>query len=229
MKQCSNCGETYCPKDKRSRFCTRSCAAIHNNTVSPKRTTVVRHCSKCNEVFKPENHTVSHRRICPDCTQDVSRYKECPTQDQLDKRTLHTREQRRHHYEKVRGILFGYMADKGYTCCSMCSSQTDLQFDHIDPKLKSFEVLSKWRAKPLSELLLELDKCQLLCQRCHLAKTRKDYASGSIASNKGQITHGSMFGWQKAKCSCLLCTTAKRSWYDSRNAKRRSHHQNLPQ
>lgn len=54
--------------------------------------------------------------------------------------------------------------------CVQCGSKENLEFDHIDPKTKSFSITRKWNRR-WEVLKLELDKCQLLCKDCHLTKT----------------------------------------------------------
>ena len=52
--------------------------------------------------------------------------------------------------------------------CWCCGATENLQFDHIDPKTKCFNINAQdsWE-----KLIPELDKCQLLCPPCHLKKT----------------------------------------------------------
>jgi len=60
---------------------------------------------------------------------------------------------------------------KGSKCknCGYNKNLAALSFHHIDPKSKSFELdvrncsNSKW-----SSILLEVDKCDLLCANCHM-------------------------------------------------------------
>lgn len=67
---------------------------------------------------------------------------------------------------------------KGYRCASCGISVAEIvarfgtfnrltQFHHIDPKLKSNNYSNLIRRKISSEQLDELDKCVLLCDRCH--------------------------------------------------------------
>ena len=52
--------------------------------------------------------------------------------------------------------------------CWCCGATENLQFDHIDPKTKCFNInpQDSWE-----KMIPELDKCQLLCRLCHLKKT----------------------------------------------------------
>lgn len=55
--------------------------------------------------------------------------------------------------------------------CIKCGSTEKLEFDHIDPSRKSFNV-SRWLHSSYDSFYLELDKCQILCNKCHKEKTR---------------------------------------------------------
>lgn len=65
--------------------------------------------------------------------------------------------------------------------CDICKKVTDpvaMDFDHIDPQKKKYEV-SVLVMRGVSEKLLlkEIDKCQLLCVLCHRDKTFKEQRS----------------------------------------------------
>ena len=63
--------------------------------------------------------------------------------------------------------------------CVECGSTRLLQFDHIDPFKKSFTVASKMTA-PIEVLYEEVDKCQLLCAKCHINKTKNEWLDGTL-------------------------------------------------
>jgi hypothetical protein len=44
-----------------------------------------------------------------------------------------------------------------------------LQFHHLDPNKKSFSI-SRYPLKNIDDLLVEIEKCELLCSNCHLKK-----------------------------------------------------------
>ena len=116
-------------------------------------------------------------------------------------------EYHRLYYYKRRDKMIAYLG----VSCAHCGSTDRLEFDHIDPALKSFDISDNMTLNN-PEVRAELDKCQLLCRPCHEVKT--------AAENTG-ITHGTRTGWMKSGCECDECYTSKRAWHDERNAKRR--------
>jgi hypothetical protein len=114
---------------------------------------------------------------------------------------------REYYHLKRRKPMLDYLGGK----CVVCGTVENLEFDHIDPSLKSFSINVKMTLNN-PEVKAELDKCQLLCKDHHRDKT--------AAENSG-FTHGTMYAWMKAKCTCDTCTQAKWKWHDERNAKRR--------
>ena len=69
----------------------------------------------------------------------------------------------------VREILIEKLGGK----CVECGCTEALEFDHIDPSTKSFNIASGY-TKPKDILLEEVAKCQLLCNKCHVEKSKKD-------------------------------------------------------
>ena len=67
-------------------------------------------------------------------------------------------------YEERKKVLVDMLGGK----CVLCGSTEDLQFDHIDPKTKSFHITPQNSFKKNEP---EMKKCQLLCFPCHLNKT----------------------------------------------------------
>lgn len=60
--------------------------------------------------------------------------------------------------------------------CVHCGTTDNLQFDHIDPALKSFSV-SKWSSASEKKWQAEIEKCQLLCEMCHIEKSRHEISA----------------------------------------------------
>ena len=46
-----------------------------------------------------------------------------------------------------------------------------MDFDHRDPSMKSFQVTDKGLLKSRERLLAEIDKCDIVCANCHAART----------------------------------------------------------
>jgi len=61
--------------------------------------------------------------------------------------------------------------------CVECGATEYLQFDHINPSEKSYNITNNLHRKDLDE---ELKKCQLLCWDCHMEKTKNGWLSGEI-------------------------------------------------
>jgi len=86
--------------------------------------------------------------------------------DEWNARTREKRHQRRLE-------LIGRLGGK----CVECGATERLQFDHIDPLEKSFNITPNLNRENLDE---ELDKCQLLCFKCHLEKTKNEWLNGKL-------------------------------------------------
>lgn len=85
--------------------------------------------------------------------------------------------------------------------CIRCGTTKNLEFDHRDPVTKGFNLSGKALDKPWSEILIEAEKCQLLCHSHHLEKTIEN---GDIEV----VEHGGGVSG-KRNCSCVPCKTKK--------------------
>lgn len=80
--------------------------------------------------------------------------------------------------------------------CVHCGSTVNLEIDHLYPADKSFTIGQRM-SKPFNELVEEAKKCQLLCRKCHIAKStieRQRHGSNDMAN----------------KCECPKCLQTKR-------------------
>ena len=71
---------------------------------------------------------------------------------------------------------------KTFYGCSECGFKghaSALQFDHLNPLTKSFE-LSKGHTRSLSQVKEEMRKCRILCANCHAIHTFNQRESGEI-------------------------------------------------
>lgn len=97
--------------------------------------------------------------------------------------------------------------------CSLCDKTNDLEFDHIDPTLKSFGIGCLWSCSE-EKFQAELSKCQLLCHEHHSLKSI--YDAGKLpAKNTNRHGHPSMCRY----CDCDLCHETNNRL--SRESKRR--------
>ena len=77
---------------------------------------------------------------------------------------------RRSYYRKRRSHLIDLLGGK----CVICGSTERLEIDHIDPATKEFDISSMVLHTSEKHLTEELQKCQLLCRKCHIQKSKKD-------------------------------------------------------
>lgn len=67
-----------------------------------------------------------------------------------------------------------YKVSNGCLHCGYNLSPYALDFDHIDPIIKKFNVSQRLCNGTLRSLFREIRKCQILCANCHRIKTYKD-------------------------------------------------------
>ena len=89
-----------------------------------------------------------------------------------DENRDHLNEMAKINHHKRKNILIEMLGGK----CVDCGTTKNLQFDHIDPSKKSFNIQCVLSERTLKEL----EKCELRCCNCHLEKTKNDYLSGVL-------------------------------------------------
>ena len=67
-----------------------------------------------------------------------------------------------------RALLIKHLGGKCVKCG--CDDPNQLEFDHIDASTKTIHI-SRRIARAIETILEEIEKCQLLCNECHKAKT----------------------------------------------------------
>lgn len=110
-----------------------------------------------------------------------------------------------------REILIEHFGGK----CQKCGRADNLEFNHLDRATKKFVLSGCHLDKAWKTILEEAAKCELVCQECHLAYTREQYASGEIpAHNKNHdpYVHGTARCYQENACREPLCQLAKREY-----------------
>jgi 5-methylcytosine-specific restriction endonuclease McrA len=108
-------------------------------------------------------------------------------------------------YYKRKNYCLDYLKGK----CINCGSIEQLEFDHIDPTTKVGHITRMFSVS--HELLIaELNKCQLLCQPCHMAKTKS-----AIVKPK----HGTISRYTNQECRCTDCKQANKLYNYNRHMK----------
>lgn len=90
-------------------------------------------------------------------------------------------------YKEIRLSAIVFLGGK----CIWCGETESLEFDHIDPETKEYNVSTVWSTPAI--FWIEIKKCQLLCPSCHKEKT-------SLV----QVVHG-RWRYEKHKCRCDVC------------------------
>ena len=68
-----------------------------------------------------------------------------------------------------------------------------------------------------------LENLQVILRKEHMKEHPVSIATrAAISASMPPFTHGTRTGWMRTKCTCAICSIAKRAWYDERNAKRRA-------
>ena len=89
----------------------------------------------------------------------------------------------------------------GGTCS--CGSDEDLQFDHVDPGTKVFNISEAIRdGMSWVKMEPEVMKCQLLCGPCHRAKTSEEQLVPHGGGKAGRM-YGT--GRNRKRCKCDPC------------------------
>lgn len=68
--------------------------------------------------------------------------------------------------------------------CAACGSTTQIEIDHVDPRLKEREIALIWSCSERVRAR-ELAKCQLLCKECHKAKSAREQKRHGVSSYRG--------------------------------------------
>lgn len=155
-------------------------------------------CKKCNQSFpntiKLEGITrfLHKRNFCLSCSpfgthntkSDLSQ-QQCGSCDVLltaDNAFKRSNRSTFHHYckkchgelhrDRLREFKCECVEYKGGKCeiCGYNRCISALEFHHLDPSVKEFSISRAATTKLSDRIKLELDKCQLLCCRCHREK-----------------------------------------------------------
>jgi hypothetical protein len=142
MNQCFKCGKpTHNPK-----FCSKSCSAQYTNSTHPRRK-LTNKCATCGRLIR------SSRTYCgKDCFPKKER------------KPIVGYERIKDFRRRIKQRAIDYKGGKCQVCgYSKCVSA--LEFHHKNSDEKDFAISSKTRAWKFVQI--ELDKCVLVCCRCH--------------------------------------------------------------
>lgn len=103
---------------------------------------------------------------------------------------------------KQRAII--YLGGKCVDCCT----EENLQFDHEDPSIRSFDITRNLNRR-WEVLVVELDKCVLRCKPCHITKTKSLGEYGGGLNKIQTLVHGTAHAYTIFKCRCDNCKYAK--------------------
>lgn len=106
-------------------------------------------------------------------------------------------------YSKKRALILIDLGGK----CVVCGTTQDLEIDHINKDLKTFDLSKRLSGAPEKVIQEELKNCQLLCKSCHNQKSLKDSNRQEI---KAKNIHGTLSSYRY--CKCILCKKAKSDW-----------------
>lgn len=91
--------------------------------------------------------------------------------------------------------------------CVECGTTEGLDFHHIDPATKAFTIASHL-GQSWKRLVVEIDKCELLCRDCHTDHHRSTAPCGTMRRY-----------WRG--CRCPECKAAMRAYNQTRRVVRR--------
>lgn len=110
-------------------------------------------------------------------------------------------------YAKRKEEIYKYLGG----ACVICGTTENLDIDHKIAEDKKFDISSNW-SRSWDFLVVELDKCQLLCRPHHREKTAAEGDNTGGGRNKwSEIQHGKVWAYAKYGCRCNLCKEAKRN------------------
>jgi 5-methylcytosine-specific restriction endonuclease McrA len=117
------------------------------------------------------------------------------------------REYQKSRYYRRRLEAIAFLGGK----CVSCGQTEELEFDHVDPSDKTYNVARILTGGSEQKVREELEKCQLLCKKCHDKKT---YAVGG---DQKTVDHGQGSSG-KRNCTCSLCKAKKAEYMKIKKA-----------
>jgi endogenous inhibitor of DNA gyrase (YacG/DUF329 family) len=161
-KKCKFCGKEFTTTNKRKIFCSHKCGVDNNNKIRDRKKLVerlnrIKKCKFCGKEFKSAGRSIF-----------------CSNKCNLADRKKHRAAREKKIIARNKNFLLGYLEKKSCVKCGTKDIRL-LDFDHIDPSTKLFNISeSIYQCFPIEKIRLELTKCQTLCANCHRLKTYKE-------------------------------------------------------
>lgn len=137
-------------------------------------------CSACKEDkseeefnYRNKNKGIRHKR-CKVCTRkESSKWNATLTPDERKHRLKSKKKSTYNRAKLYQLYLYKYLHENG---CKTCGEKNPivLDFDHINPSNKLFNIADSPRKQSWKKVLEEISKCQVLCANCHRIKTVKE-------------------------------------------------------
>jgi hypothetical protein len=83
--------------------------------------------------------------------------------------------------------LLGYFSSHPCADCGE-SDPIVLEFDHLDPKAKSFDIGQSLSYRNWQSILVEIEKCEVVCANCHRRRTA--LRRGALRALLNQVSTG---------------------------------------
>ena len=149
-KKCEICGTMMYNVTSRRKYCSRQCnkeaekARLREKTAEKR--AKGKQCEKCGKIFIPKENGWT-RKYCFDCIPDG----------------VHGGSKLRKIYKKWAVEYKGLKCE----CCGYSKCIEALDFHHLDPKQKDFNISDSNLTSNWETIKKELDKCILICSNCH--------------------------------------------------------------
>lgn len=98
--------------------------------------------------------------------------------------------------------------------CNECGSNKNLEFHHVDPKTKLFDVTTSLGSRSWKVIENEVKKCKLICKNCHQLENIIQAGNQTAFGTHGTL---SSYRW----CKCLECKKAMSDWLKKYNKERK--------
>jgi hypothetical protein len=117
-------------------------------------------CSKCKQEKELDNFSnKGESNWCKTCVREASRESYLRNKDKILNKSKIKDKENTDRFNEFKSTLF----------CNKCKENRwyILDFHHIDPKEKEFNICNIKRTKNIDKLKKELEKCVVLCSNCH--------------------------------------------------------------